>query len=407
MKKEKLMKKEKVKGITLIALVVTIVILLILASVTITMTMGQNSIFQRAKDSKTATEIATEKDTLGISWNSAAVSRAGEKIRIADLQTALDEQTGTGKTTVEGANEGPFTVTFNDSKRQYIINQNGGVSDAGDEKADPKIADLPGSGTADDPYIIQSIEDLCILSYKTNSGSMTLNNSTVFTLVKDLDFNNVNSYKSYNTNKIGSESGYDINGDGTIEGIMEECTTGAGFRPISQVYGNEFTGVLRTENSSKFHKISNLYEGENEISEGSTEYYGGLIGRAKDIDIENITIADAKFDLSNYSETGLIIGTIKESSTKVTLKNCNISGQINGKDSIGGLIGRASNVHDIEINNCNSTVNISANTNIGGIIGYSYQSGSTSNSLTIEKCANRGNIIGTRWIYWWNNRIYR
>ena len=41
--------KRQVKGITLIALVVTIIVLLILAGVALSLTIGQNGIFQRAE----------------------------------------------------------------------------------------------------------------------------------------------------------------------------------------------------------------------------------------------------------------------------------------------------------------------------------------------------------------------
>lgn len=48
--------KNKEKGITLIALVVTIVVLLILAGVSISMLTGENGIITQAQDAKLATE---------------------------------------------------------------------------------------------------------------------------------------------------------------------------------------------------------------------------------------------------------------------------------------------------------------------------------------------------------------
>ena len=47
--------KNKEKGITLIALVVTIVVLLILAGVSISMLTGENGIITQAQDAKLAT----------------------------------------------------------------------------------------------------------------------------------------------------------------------------------------------------------------------------------------------------------------------------------------------------------------------------------------------------------------
>ena len=48
--------KKQVKGITLIALVVTIIVLLILAGVAINLTIGQNGLFTRAQDAREITE---------------------------------------------------------------------------------------------------------------------------------------------------------------------------------------------------------------------------------------------------------------------------------------------------------------------------------------------------------------
>lgn len=50
--------RNKQKGITLVALVVTIVVLLILAGITITYIMGDNSVFKQAQNAKLNTELA-------------------------------------------------------------------------------------------------------------------------------------------------------------------------------------------------------------------------------------------------------------------------------------------------------------------------------------------------------------
>ncbi|MDO5557604.1 MAG: hypothetical protein Q4G05_05145 [Clostridia bacterium] len=55
-------KNEKFKGITLIALVITIVVMLILAGIAINLSLGDNGIFLKAKDSKIKTELASMKE---------------------------------------------------------------------------------------------------------------------------------------------------------------------------------------------------------------------------------------------------------------------------------------------------------------------------------------------------------
>ena len=56
------MKKEEIKGITLVALVITIIVLLILAGVTIAMLLGPNGIITRAKEAKTNWETEAQKE---------------------------------------------------------------------------------------------------------------------------------------------------------------------------------------------------------------------------------------------------------------------------------------------------------------------------------------------------------
>ena len=117
------MKREK--GITLIALVVTIIVLIILASISIGALTGKNGIIGQSKDAKEETEIAEEKEVVSLATvKSMEKDRFGNVIR-ENLQEALDELAGEGKTIVTG--NGPFTVTFKESERNYIINENGSV----------------------------------------------------------------------------------------------------------------------------------------------------------------------------------------------------------------------------------------------------------------------------------------
>lgn len=54
------------KGITLVALVITIIVLLILASVTISLTLGENGIFQTAKNASKNYANASRDELYGI-----------------------------------------------------------------------------------------------------------------------------------------------------------------------------------------------------------------------------------------------------------------------------------------------------------------------------------------------------
>ena len=116
------MKKQE-RGITLIALVVTIVVLLILAGISIGMLTGENGIIGQSKEAKESTEISQEKEIV----NMASVQAAGKdkygNVTKNNLQDALDEIAGKGKTSVTG--DRIFTVLFNESNREYQVNTSG------------------------------------------------------------------------------------------------------------------------------------------------------------------------------------------------------------------------------------------------------------------------------------------
>ena len=105
------MKKLKEKqGITLIALVITIVVLLILAGVSIAMLTGDNGILKQAAKAKEETEKA----------------KTNEQTDLVKMEDLINE-------------------SVNGSVVQQVTDTSPGV--------------LEGSGTAQDPYTINSIED--------------------------------------------------------------------------------------------------------------------------------------------------------------------------------------------------------------------------------------------------------
>ncbi len=89
---------------------------------------------------------------------------------------------------------------------------------------------------------INCIQDLVKLSNSVNNGTFV--SGTTVRLMRDLDFTKEESYKdANNSNRNSTETTYgDINGNGRIEGIMQELTNtedGHGFIPIG-TYENKF-----------------------------------------------------------------------------------------------------------------------------------------------------------------------
>ena len=120
-------KKEKIsnmRGITLIALVITIIVLLILAGITIAALSGNNGILINTTKSKEETEIANEKEQIEIaSASSVATSTRGD-ITKEDMENNLVVKQGNNATVKdEGEN---LRIKFKDSGREYIVNKDSG-----------------------------------------------------------------------------------------------------------------------------------------------------------------------------------------------------------------------------------------------------------------------------------------
>lgn len=113
--------KEKNKGITLIALIITIIILLILSGVTIATLMGNNGLINKTKDAKIKTEIASIKeeiqtDILGKqAENNGNISDDSLKEILENYGVLSDEEKLTDKTltTTKGSYEIKVSDIFN------------------------------------------------------------------------------------------------------------------------------------------------------------------------------------------------------------------------------------------------------------------------------------------------------
>lgn len=171
----------------------------------------------------------------------------------------------------------------------------------------------PGSGTADDPYQVATVEDL-----------VGMNGNSYYKLMNDLD---LTSWISKNSPvkgwiPLGKESSVAANFDGDN------------------------------------HTISGLWI-------NTTEDYAGLFGNASGVTIKNLTVKVAeskKVKGNNY--VGILLGY----GTSAKLINCNTIGSVEGNNYVGGVIG---NGNGGNIEECSATATITAKDNVGGIAGSS------------------------------------
>ena len=357
------------KGITLLVLVVTIIVLLILAGIAIGALTGENGIINNSKNAKEETEIANEKEILEKATVEAMGKNKYGNIEENELQSALNQETGEGRTEAVDIGE-EFEVLFKESNRYYTVDKDGNVGEVNEYYKDENPGDITigengeklDGNTEKTAYQIGSIEDLVAFSNMVNGEGVRLENGNPVTITatertsfsgkyivlkRNLNFKSRLSYADSERTDFG-----DINGNANDgNSLMNEMTTGMGFKPIGLNY--DFRGSFDGQNkeNKQIYKISNLY-----------------------INYENDSV------LSSYG-FGRNIGLFGTGTSQYTIiKNLEISGEIKGFGHTGSIIGNKAK----SIENCINRANITGYNMSGGIAGYEV--------LSIKNCKNYGEI---------------
>ena len=202
---------------------------------------------------------------------------------------------------------------------------------------------LHGTGIAEDPYLISSVEQLEYLRDQSNLGSGQI--TAHAKLVNDIDL----AYASASS-----------------------------WIPVSKSFSNGFAGTF----DGNGHCIKNLYSS---LNQGG---YVGLFGCVNGGTIKNLTVEGVIE--SSCSNQGMIAG----SSYGGNYYNCVAKGRINTSGSyfVGGIAGNISKSGSSNpvVQGCASYVDIvSTGTYTAGLVGMA------SNGINMEACANYGNVTGT------------
>ena len=128
--KEKSKRIKENKAITLIALVVTIVVLIILAGISIGALTGNNGIINQAQNAKEQTEIADEKERIDLSTVGAVGKEPRGELKRNYFNDELTEHIGQeGKDySLSESENAPFIVEYLDSKRSYLVDEDGNIT---------------------------------------------------------------------------------------------------------------------------------------------------------------------------------------------------------------------------------------------------------------------------------------
>ena len=176
--------KNKQKGITLIALVVTIIVLIILAGISIAMLVGENGIITQAQRAAQETEIKGDEEKIRLAMATTQIENNGNSnIEKDDLEIELLEN-GT-KSIVVDKEDGTRNIIFLDSKKIYKLNSDGSIEDtnsdfdsiyvAPDSQDEARNEGVIGIGTDGQPV------DMDLWEYTLlNDGTYGLNDENVF-----------------------------------------------------------------------------------------------------------------------------------------------------------------------------------------------------------------------------------
>jgi hypothetical protein len=232
---------------------------------------------------------------------------------------------------------------------------------------------LSGSGTAGDPYLIQSLNDLKFLRDETNKAigetSNYRGNNKHFKLTTDIDLSNEN------------------------------------WAPIGV-----YTSAARIDNfqgvfDGNGHTISNLKIGT--PSAASVRTTAGLFGTVRNGKIQNLSVLNAAvYQTTNTSSTVELRGAVLIGLAEATtVDNCKVSGIMNAKNIttnvkgfyIGGIIGEGK---DINIYNTSAQVEVTGSALVGtaaraasagGLVGRILQNATVGGS-NIKNCYTSGTV---------------
>ena len=280
------------------------------------------------------------------------------------LDNELKNEFGEGNYELLPVGEG-FLIAVNNV--EYLADKDGKVSDGNKiEESNIKYAgDLSKGGqyngdTEETAYRITCIEDL--VKWTDNASEY---GSKFIKLENTIDFNSTASYKNARA-KIT-----DINGNGAIEELITELTTGKGFIPIES-----FSGVFDGGNN----EIRNLYIQKRD--------YAALI-KSSSKEIKNLGITE------NLHSNLISAGIASRGSGKIS--NCYTEGIIIGEQEAGGIVGQS--YGGINICSCFNSAEIKSNgiehtadwimPDAGGIIG-------TSRNVKVINCSNFGNVTAQK-----------
>ena len=295
-------------------------------------------------------------------------------MNLVNVLTGKDMSTLTWKPTDSGFN---YSLTETEIKicKESVANAIANPFEITKSKYPPTPTNLSdmfeGEGTEQNPYLIQSADDMWALSNYTKGKSFDDRN-TYFKLTADIDL----SAESWRPICSSAESGWVANANsfnGNFDGNGKTITF------VGNYTGDTWAKGLFSAIGGYVHDL--VLRGSITIEKGRV---GSLASMAMTgAKIENIT---SYVDITaGNNQVGGIIGYC--ASTGVYITNCVNYGTITGNQLVGGIVGGS--WQNITYTNCANHGAITAiSMDVGGIVGEKYP------SATLTNCTNDGIVTG-------------
>ena len=195
-----------------------------------------------------------------------------------------------------------------------------------------------GSGTQEEPWLIQSLED----------------------------FNDFAADANYWDDYTRLETDVNLAGMVYDRAVIAPDVSSSNYHQ-----GTKYTGVF----DGNDHKILNLTIDDG----GAGNDWIGLFGS-----IDNGEVRNLGLEGGSVSVSGMVVGGLVGSTKEGTISNCYSTGDVNGGGIVGGLMGSFAYS---SVSNCYSTGDVSGTgDNIGGLVGYTFG--------IVSNCYSTGNVSG-------------
>ena len=241
------------------------------------------------------------------------------------------------------------------------------------------VTKLSGSGTAEDPYQIGSADELAFMRDKINAGNATYV-SAYYKLTDDIYLNDVADYTAWSKTKSPRNT----------------------WTPIGESSSNSFKGNFDGDG----HYVFGMYVKLEKAGVSFAGLFGYIKGSSSNrASVKNVNLVQSyvyAYNTATSGETHVQLGSFAGYAEYTDFENCTNAATVYGggdkshnNGACGGIVGRASNSCTItkcanvgDITYVTGTDAADYNNRLGGIVGCA------ADTFTIAECYNSGTVTG-------------